>query len=518
MQHSKILAGLAALVVSGAAAMLLAGGASAAAWHDYQGDLFAGHAYGLQVPADARSVEVSLVGEPNATASFAVYSPDGAKLGLYELTSGLATMSVANPAAGRYVVYVYELAEGALKIRVDAPAAPPLDLQAIPLVREDVRIGEFPSGRLDQVVTTQLKAAPVFLTLLYEGSAKELDATVASAKGAVVTVSGESATAFSPGVWTSMKGERAFDAANLEGTVYTVTARAERFEGTMVLTTLALDLATPPVAPPAPPTNATPPVATPWTSPGPEALALGEGRAVAFDAQPGKLLLADPALVAAANSTQHEGLGYGRVTVYDPEDRVVGVVELSHDEPAAELELPVAGEYVAYVALAQDGVVLAKLPGQALPALRNLQLGNETVEIDVDALLSGEAQTFTLARAPVALDLAARDATLSAAATIAVVNETGERLAWTSVLAGAVGFAPQFASESNPAAFRSGELLLETSGVHLGTVVVTSVHYLRALEAPVAVEPAAEPETERPGFPVPGEGLDVEKLLLGLGL
>src|SRR5439155_262095 len=100
MDRNKLLA----IVIGGIAALgavaFLAGNAQAATWHDYAGDIYAGHAYGLVVPPNARSYEVSLSGDENATARVAAYGPDGEQIGFYSLSNALPSASVVSPAEG----------------------------------------------------------------------------------------------------------------------------------------------------------------------------------------------------------------------------------------------------------------------------------------------------------------------------------------------------------------------------------------------------------------------------------
>src|ERR1051325_6808204 len=102
MDRNKIVAIVAgALAALGVVACGL-GTAQAASWHDYKGDVFAGHAYGLQVPADAKSYEVTLSGEPTASAKVAFFDPSGAPLGYHQLSKALTPASVASPQPGRH--------------------------------------------------------------------------------------------------------------------------------------------------------------------------------------------------------------------------------------------------------------------------------------------------------------------------------------------------------------------------------------------------------------------------------
>lgn len=504
MQRSKVMAVALALVSAGAAAVVFAGTASAAEWHLYKGDMDAGHAYALEVPADAESVEFFYDGPESGFARLAVHDARGAKLGYYALDATLASATLASPAAGRHIVYVYEIGEGALKVRVNAPLAPPLDLQEMRLAREDVTLGSFEPGALDKVMTTTLQQSPVFVTLLYEGSAQGLDATVASAKGDVVTIAGETATAFSPGVWTAHVGERAFDPAHLDGATYTVTVSADRFEGHLVLTTLAIDVDAPPKASASAESNVSAPVAEPdlWDSSS-DALALREGKAYALDvAAPGLLLVADPLAFednhrkdADDNRSDDRDRWHDVLSVYTPDDRLLAHVELHHwddDEPVAQVELPVAGEYVLYVHRASNEVLLAKLAADATrTSLRELPLVNASFEFQAESLGYGmqEAQPFKLARIPVALQLETTQTSTGALPMIRVENDRGG-VAGVHALVLAPGARMLAWSWENPENFRAGEHELRVDGFFDGGLKLTATSYVRDAAAPV---PAALP-------------------------
>lgn len=497
MQRSKVLAVVAALVAAATAAVVFAGGASAASWHVYEGDMFAGHAYGLQVPAGAESVEFILDGVEAAAGDIGVYAPDGSRVGFYALSASLTAASVANPDEGQYVVYVYEVVDGALSVRVNSEDAPALKLDEVPLAREETKIGTFPQGSLDQVITSDLERAPVFVTLLYEGSATGLDATVSSEKGDVVTIVDETATAFSPGVWTSMKGERLFDAANLDGAKYTVEVHADRFEGTMVLTTLALDLPMPGVVAPAPTPTWTKPARAP-VAPVPAAseatFALEPQEAVAFTAPAGKLLLLDPEALAekaaeeseddANASHDHEARdAYALISIYTPDDALLTVVELSRAEPTVEVELPVAGEYVAYTRFATSDVVLAKIDGLALaPAVRQLAIERETMEVAVGAMLGEASGTdVELTHVPLELYLGFVDG-VGALARVELSHEEGIVATAEQPLLVPGGAMPLGWSFTDYGAYASGMHTLTSDGAFEGTLQLAYAWYDRAAD------------------------------------
>ncbi|HVM44413.1 MAG TPA: hypothetical protein VM582_00655, partial [Candidatus Thermoplasmatota archaeon] len=513
MQRTKTLGVAAALLSAAVAAVLLTGGASATAWHTYKGDMFAGHAYGLQVPSGAQSIEFLFEGDEAGGAAIGVYAPSGEKLGYYGLGAQLTAASIANPSAGRYVVYVYDVSDGALRVRVNSADEPAkLDLEAVDLLREDTKIGTFEQGKLDQVITAQLKAPAVFVTLLYQGSARDLDATVSSSKGAVVSIKGESATAFSPGVWTTLKGERSFDASKLDGTTYTVEVHAAQFEGTMVLTTLALDLAA--SMPAAPDARAPMPAAPSANAPKAKAsaasfetaaahFALEEGVPLAFTVSaPTTLALADPAALDEDGDERYDDHCqplHGVIAIYAPDDSLLALVELSHDEPMALVELPVKGEYVVYARHVEGDVILGRLAGlSAPPALRALATQTETVTFEAALSVPGGArETFELAHTPLDIALRFEDG-IGTLSSVHVKNEKGS-VAYANALVVAHGANFFQWSDVKPENFAAGEHTLTTHfGTYEGTVELVSTYYVRASSAPLAEAPVEPVEKEEP--------------------
>jgi hypothetical protein len=494
MDRNKMIALSVGVVALLAAVTLGLHEASASTWHTYTGDVYAGHAYGLDVPPNAKSYEIDLAGDANATAKLAFFDPSGAKLGYYELSSTLTSASVASPSAGEHVLYVYDLAgNGALTLKVDSDTAPQADLSQIPLTRADVSVAsQDAAGQLDKVISAKLDQAPVFVTLLYDGSAQDLNAQVASDKGNVVTVSHETATAFSPGVWTSQTGTRTSDPGNLDGVAYTVTVHAQSFQGDMVLTTLALDLSHPPAAqPPQEPSNGEAPAPQPGTVKGSEpagTFAFQAGKAIAFQADKGTLVLRDPkasqqqASPNGSSSRRESAYVSDAISIYAPDDSLLTFVKLDSQTPTTKVDLPTSGEYVAFVNSASNKAVLAQLEGaSAAPRLRELPLAKETFKGTVDngGLGAPVDQSFTLTHTPVALQLridpnsvgVLSDATLSnAKGVVAEANDIAsfqgaDFLAW---------------SEVNHTNFASGEHKLSISGLVSGSYDVTSTFFVRS--------------------------------------
>ncbi|GEM_PF-5540454 len=496
MQRNHVLAAALAMAMAGGVALYAFGTANAADWHAYTGDVYAGHAYGLQVPPDAKGLEVKYDG--NGSAALALYDPFGAKVGFYSLDASLPAADLASPQTGTYVLYVYALKDGALHVAVNSAKAPTPALQPLPLQREDVAIASFDEpAALDKAMTATFKAPPMFVTLLYEGSVQGLNADVASLKGSVLTVADESGSAFSPGVFTDQSGHRASTFANVEGASYTATAHAKSFQGTLYLAALSLQppkvepVVDAPAAPPAP--TGTPPAPAPAPAPAP--LRLGEGHAYAFQAQPGPLALSDPK--AGSNGTRVDD----RILVYSPEDKLLQEVRLnSTNGGRSTISLPMAGEYVAYVERA-SGLAVYALPEGGSGEARDLALGHEEFRFSPDPSgVSGQSTTFTLQHVPVAVALDGDNATTLLGGAD-VRNEKGTVAAWSSLVQ-TPGLGDVAGSQASfPENFASGEHVVEAWQFTQGWIAVKVTYYQRdaplvpATPAPVEGDNATANET-----------------------
>lgn len=497
MQRNKLLAlAVGALAVLAGASLALLGNAQATTWHDYAGDLYAGHAYGLQVPPGALAYEVTLAGEPGAAASIALFDPAGKALGHHALDAANPAVKVEDPAQGRHVLYVYDLQAGALKLRVDAPLAPlTANLQKMPVHKTDVTLAQLDAAApLDVSESLKLDATPVFLTLLYEGSVQGLDATIASEKGNVVTIRGESGTAFAPGVWSHLAGERASDAANLEGLAFTVKATAARFEGTLVLTRLAIDQTVPEDAPaqpqPAPGTPPAPPA--PVALPVNGAFAPPAGKPIAFTATAGALRVgpAEPVVQKEGEEHDHHAYWTGALAVYRPDDSLLAYVELSDREPAATIKLPQDGEYVVYVHEApEDGLLVQLVGASSLSGIRELAVATEEFDLDLSSglFLVGERVDFEVRHAPVAMTATLGKGTDAVLSYVYVENANGVVLSLNAPLQTADLSQQREHVYAQPENFAAGAHAVHTQGVIEGTLHVVSTYFLRQ-DAPAEEE------------------------------
>lgn len=485
MQRSKLLVLAVATAVGLGGAMLLLGNASAATWYDYEGDLHAGHAYGLQVPTKADAYEIILDGDATATAQIALYDPAGQKLGYHTLDASDPSVLIESPAKGRHAIYVYEIEGGALKLRVDAPLAPvTTSLQEMPLYKEELAL-DAPSspGPLDLDDEVTLRGTPVFLTLLYEGSAKNLDASVASPAGEVVSIVDESGTAFSPGVWSSLSGERRSEPANIDGVSYQILATAERFEGSLVLTTLTIDQAVPEVTAPvvdAPVVNGE--------------IKLPVGVPIAFTATKGEVTLAQVEdVVKRDNDTDQEDYYSAGLSLYAPDDTLLAYVRTDSDDENLTITLPEDGEYVAYLHHASDKAMVLRLMGSAsATGVRELTTAQEEFDFDLSPGLGREGAAFEIQHVPLEVRAKLDKASTGVLGWVNIENDNGY-VASANAFAKAPGVDLFDWSSQDPANFAAGSHELRTQGVVQGKLRLVSVYYQRVTPAePIAEEPAED--------------------------
>lgn len=479
--RSKLLSvGLAALLALTGAVFLVAGQAAAAEWHAYEGDIHPGHAYGLAVPNGADALEFAFQGAAEGAARFTLFDPAGALVGHYELSQSPSKATIASPVAGRYVAYVYEVSDGGFTLRVSAAEAPALKLSKIALAREDITLKTVESPEaLDEVVTVSLAKTPVFVTLLYQGSASDLDASVASTRGVVATVTDETATAFSPGVWSAQSGTRTSDPANLASGAYTVTLQAAQFQGKLVLTSLALDL-----SPPEPPVIEKPvpePIVPPTDL---VTVQLNEHEALAMWLTPGPLTISDLAFIEheaeADEDARYRSYGLSEVLVYTPDDVLFAVVTIDRDTPTVELDIPEAGEWVLFTSRASHDILAQFHAKDGMMSISPLELAETTLTFETGMMLGSDAFEFDLEHVPVAMRLVSSEG-FGALASAAIENEHGVVLSTTEFVQ-----SPFFNIDCphvDAGNFAMGAHELQISSVTSSTTYeLTVVHYVRHVE------------------------------------
>lgn len=351
MQRKVMMVALATLA-AGFAGFVVAGSALGAGWIDYEGKLTAGSGYAIVVPPGAEAFEVLLAPKGDgALAHVTILDPTDARIGYYTLDGSTTAADVVNPDAGVYVVYVYDVKNATLGVRLRAADAPQdLKLVRATTMRTDVPVATFDEAApLSKILTVNVKAEPVFMTLLYQGQVESLNADVATKAGPVVTIRDESGTAYAPGLTTGSSGTRTLSPENLAAGRVDVTVRAASFEGQLFLTTLTLSR---PVI--APQEVSVPPVPPVPTVP---KVVVEPGQAMAIRADGGVTMLLAPAELEEKHDNHTRGGKHGyygprsstSYVVYGPDDAFVASGEVGGRGKNVSLPLEMAGEYVVYV-------------------------------------------------------------------------------------------------------------------------------------------------------------------------
>lgn len=457
MERNKALMIAVLTITAGAAAFFVAGSAFGQDWYEYKGRLTAGNAYLVTVPANAEALELELIGNGDgAAATVAVFDPADEKLAVWKLDGATGKATLANPDAGDHVLFVYTLTNGGLSLRTLAAEtdAGVLSIKRIGTERDDVRITSVdkPSA-LSETFTAKLKKEPVFATLLYSGSAENLAATVASPKGTVLEVVSETGTAYSPGLYGTVTGERNVFPENLASGVYTVTASADRFEGDLFLTFANFrrsdvkEIAPDPTLPePVEPTNA----AEIWPEV-PTALEIGSGvSSIVFSLPTEKEEEADddgdnnsfapPAPPGPGGDwgwTYHGGCPEA-ISVYTPDDKLLGIATFDEETMTATMPIPAPGEYVVVVrGMYSHTPVLASLDGVLAPQTRELATTVEEIDLGKIMPLEGGVTTeFTLEKAPLLLAWRMQGGSGAVFADGVFESPLGEAVRQNSVVAG----------------------------------------------------------------------------------
>lgn len=360
---------VAALTVTSAlAGFVVAGTALGADWFEYEGRVAAGNAYFVPVPAKADTLSFVLTPGLNATAPvarFTVLDPEDGRVGNFDLGDGTRSADLVQPREGAYILYVYDLAEATLTVRLEAPDASDLRLARAEVAREDKVVLRAPEGgAVAREVVVDLPREPLFVTLLYQGRVENLEATVESPKGRVLTIAGESGTSYAPGLSVGSAGARDADLMNLASGAYRIGVKADALDGTLYFTSLQVErpVLDEPVVPEEPPRKA-PRAPVPPPAPGTPFAEIPSRVPVAVAVEESALLIALPGHFAGEDEAtdedeaenedgaphRHGAHGaYTTVVVYDPADNLVGAFDLSTQKPAHVLRDLPQGEYVVF--------------------------------------------------------------------------------------------------------------------------------------------------------------------------
>ncbi|HLE96111.1 MAG TPA: hypothetical protein VI997_01965 [Candidatus Thermoplasmatota archaeon] len=345
-----------------------AGNAFGSGWTEYSGRVVAGQAYALSVDDETEALQIQLspglLGDAEAQAT--LFDPDDVRVGHYTLTRTDDSVTISKPKDGDFVLFVYSVSNGVLTVSKKG-GADDLELVAIETATENFEVAtQDASGAFRAINTVMVDREPLFESLLYQGSAVNLTGTVRTIDGLTFKVDRETGSAAGPGLFTAQIGERAGFPENFAAGLHTIEVAADEFEGTLVLTTVhyvregAVDVVDPTVEVPV------------------NALVLdGSHEATAFFVPDGVSVISLGLVPSAEEEEEDEedeegdrAAGHGPkgyynevaiVSIYTPDDQLLGFVELDEENAMASLPIEYSGEYVAFVYTSGENGVFAVL-------------------------------------------------------------------------------------------------------------------------------------------------------------
>lgn len=504
-----------AVVALGAGSAVVGLTMASGTWTVVGEGLAPGQGYALNLTAKADHVRLELANaSAGASASFSVYGPGGARVGHYTLDEAMRTVEVTT-GAGLWTVFVYSAHDADLSVAVHGATADEGRMLPAESERREVVLGQANEARLHRTYTAVLDAEPVLAGVYLQGSARGFASDLRTEKGVVETVQLAQVDGAAHGMVVAQQGSRTTSPGNLMAGSFHADVRADRISGTLVLAALYLKApefppmkpAEPPAQPAPPPVAPTPPTAEkpreapppgppapekpappeqprekPPASPPPE-----EPRATCGDAR------ADaPFGFTVSGASKLLLTLQGRVdpwvTVFGPDDRIVGVAQLAEPGSRATLDLAAAGDYVLF---ARGGTVHAELLGAATCELRLLATEAVTVAAwTQDEAASGNLSAvvnFTLDRAPLAFGLKLRGLTSIAYGLHAeLTGPRGEAARVSHVLSAGAGQQLMLGGVGGKATAKATHMVAGAWTANLGaqmlqgTVEVTAVHYVRA--------------------------------------
>jgi hypothetical protein len=347
-----------------------------------------------------------------------VWTPDGVRAGFYQLDgSTKAAEVVANE--GVWLLFVYKVHGGDLSLSVHGNSDTPAQFAPADVQRREVTLGSVEkTGQLDETYTAVLNKEPALAGVYLRGSARMLESELRTEKGLVEVVRDEVVSAAAAGVVVDSKGERTTLPQNLQAGPFTARVKAEEISGQLVLVTLyvlAPEFDLPAASPEedgAPAAQAAPPGGPHGKRPhgkgaaqaaGDEPVACG----TADSRTPYGLEVLQPALLRVALEEQEDPL----VSVYDPEDQLLAVLELKEQGDTAEAMLMAPGEYVLYARGASVNVTLLHAKECKLRELgMEMELAGVIAVPDVAADEAKGSTNFTLSTPPLDFQMQAIDA------------------------------------------------------------------------------------------------------------
>lgn len=537
-------------VAASMAGFVLAGSAFAADWHEYQGRISAGQAYAIPVPAGAESLSFALVpkGE-NPEAKLVAFDANDERVGSFALGGRVESSDIVDPIEGAYVIFVYQLTNAELSIRLQADEPGALKVAKAEVVRKDAPIVREFEGALAKDVSVSVKEDPIFATILYTGTVENLNAKLDSPSGTVLTITNESGVSYAPGLAIGATDAREATMENLAPGTYRAHVTADLLDGSLWLTTLtyerpvillaeeveaedgAADMPHKPhkphgahAAPRAPRAAEEVVVGAEIRTGVPTALdvtqstlaiglrsALAEVCAAEEEEEEGDEPGADaadgggkPGKPEHGHDACGDGPGFAVVTVISPADELVGVVTLDSEEPIALLEDLEIGEYVLFVHGWADedaeAAVLAAYPESLLAPIgaREIGLVEQVSAMDAAAPAESSDEPLLAFETPPLLLTARSEDALSVGYTLRVEGPAGTVFESSDPVKTPFPWSFSYYEQATLENLVAGEYAIVTDGltVYAGTVEIHSLGYDRLAAFGEVVEEETEEEEE----------------------
>lgn len=406
-----------AVVALGASSAFVGLSMASGDWQTVGQGLEPGQAYAVMLGdgADRLKLEVvNVVSDP--VASFSIYAPDGARAGFFALDGNTRSAELV-AGKGIWTLFVYKAQGADLQVAVhgqpDAGKFQPADVE-----RREVLLGNVKSTQaVDSSYTAIVGKEPVLANLYLQGSARNFVSQLETSKGIVELISESEVAAAQTGAIVDARGERTTLPQNLASGPFTAKVKADSLSGSLMLVTLYievpefdLDVPVPDEADREerdheedakdPPRHKHKPHAQAAPRPGRPVAPVAEW------AECGTASSRVPYAVDAAGAlrvTLEESVD-PFVTVFDPLDQVLAVVQLEEEGDSAEVPLPYPGEYVVY---SRGMDVLVEVLGVAGCELRELDIEPVSIAVLSGEVLGGSSEEvpFELTAAPLEFGL-----------------------------------------------------------------------------------------------------------------
>lgn len=437
----------------------------------------------LQEGQQARFVLQADGGAENADARFAVYDPEDAFFGYFDLAGNGDDVEMLADQSGEWVVFVTRATNADLAVQLEgADENSSAQLDTIEVEEHERTIASRDGGSMDEAFALRLDQRPAVAFLQYEGDIEGLDATVRTQEGPVYRITDGAANTTENGT-VHRSGQTELTPGNLVAGTYKIQATADAFDGELTLVHQTYDRGVTSTA-----ENTTQQVEKPLED------ASIVAKAAEHEAYEVPMQGASE-LVFAVERGAH-----AKVLVYNSSDDAVQSIEIDghrsydswddHEENGSEDRAPV--ELTRVNATDDTHVVFVRhLSGTdelyvALPGVSNAEsaeeLKIESTEITFEHGAGNETQTAqaNLTGGLVGVGIHSEDV-LSFERTVTVTGPLGE-IAHVEQRASTFGFAMYNAHEVQPEHFSDGTLDLafeQQSTLGQGETTVHLAHYLR---------------------------------------